>query len=1254
MGKADQEPHQGVLRERFYQSVAETLTLLHAAPGYDRRRALLEVARTLASIMDLPLVWIGRRELAHSRLDIAAAGPKADYASSLRISDDPREPGGCGPAGAVLREGRARLTTVDAPEYAPSLDAARDHGFGSIIVAASGTADGGQLALAVYSREGGPALTPELLDWAQRLADELARFWDDQALFERNLRLGRYREAHRTIQRAMLCQPEPEAVYLTLSETLVKVADAAACIIYVPEGGVLRRIIRVGAVADAVGDLPEPPTHAEGPSLRTPTLAYMQGVPVVRLQPSTHPDVSAAWRIEPLAQMGAIGCWPIFSSVVADDATMRTPDAVLLLVTAEMDAFDADLRQLLDEITDTVGLALRQHRHRQALFQEQDRQTYLALHDALTDLPNRRALDYHLERALVRAARHQRLVAVGMLDLDDLKPINDLHGHAAGDRVLIELAARLNSALRSEDYVARLGGDEFVLVFEDLTAEDDLDILLDRLWQSLQRPILIGESTFHITVSLGIALYPNHAQARGEQLLRLADQAMYQVKARKQQRSSWWALALPEGAAGQQASEDDASAAMPHGQRASALLRDCIDVWQPQLPAMVERLFAAIEAHEGIAGILGGFPPDALDAFKSRLSRHVRTLLYPDLDLDGQRGGAIRAGLCQAACGLEEVWLLQVIEQLRVILTTTLGSGARANRKALAIVLQRLDLEQQWQRDSMRELQRRRGVTLARVHALAWSADDYLQLIEGVVNVLAAHEEVVACAVGRPDASGRMVHEIVAGAVPAEHLRITNSGEVPPIQLNQESPEVDEPVGRAWRMANIQRCEHYGSDPAMALWRDTAMRHGVVSQVAIPLCLPSRKPLAILSLYSHYSGGFQSESQQAFVQQIKAVLELALLHMAPRRQLAALLPAFVRQRWRTIITTGALRMHYQPMIRLADRQVAGFEALARLRDDLGSLLLPASFLPALGAAGLMRLFRDGVIQAVACRQSLVRTGLVTGMSVNVPALALQDSRYARTVEMVLQASGCPVGALRFEALESLAGNGCWALMASAGVQSLKSLVGPAVEDDVVVSRRLLAHLSQSPFDRIKIDQAIIGQVRHDPLGTLRLMRQLIRVGHALGQEVVVEGLESTGMLEAASILGADFGQGFALAHPMPPEALPDWLVRFESERHSPSPASALGALAGALRWEERFVELFDEPYSRDRHVHAGSIAGEYVARAEGVSDALRASHDSMQKAASAGPFDHDYGVQRDVFFSLLVERVLDEERLLERTSLDAA
>ena len=1243
----------GDLRERFYQSVAETLTLLHPAADYDRRKVMFEVATTLASTMDLPLVWIGRRELGQSTLDLVAAGAAAEYAAKLRISDDPRIPGGRGPAAMALREGRPRLAAVADAESTDRGESARRYGLGSVIVAASGTADGGQLALAAYSRAGGAALTDELLDWAQRLADELARFWDDQAQLERNLRLSRYRDAHRAIQRELLDHPEPADIYLTLANTLVDVATASAVMVYVPEGETLRSVVSVGRIAVALGCLPEPPTQAHDGPATAPTQAFADGKPVVRLWPSLQPDLSVEGRHESLAEMAAVGCWPIFSGQPSEANAERRAAAVLLLATAEVDAFDPDMRRLLDEICDTVGLALRQYDHRQALVQEQARQTYLALHDALTDLPNRRALDYHLERALARAARHEHLVAVGMLDLDDLKPINDRYGHAAGDRVLIEVARRLQDSLRSEDSVARVGGDEFVLVFEDLASEDDLTGLLDRLWQSLQRPIVIGDSSINITVSLGVALYPNHAQANGEQLLRLADQAMYHVKTHKQGRSNWWALARTESDA-ELALLDEVSVATPHGEQAAASLRPFVDAWQQQLPVVMERFCSAIEAHASIAALLADFPADALDACKARVIRQLHTLFYPDLELEGQRVGAVKAGICEAACGLEEAWLPEVITQLRGILSGSLVHASRAQQNALAIVLQRLAMEQQWQLESMRDLQRRRDAVLARVHTAAWSADNYLDLLEDVVTVLAAHEEVIVCAAGRPDSSGEMVFELVVGAVPAEYLRITNQGLAPPVRVDRQNTQGDEPIRRAWITGGIERSAHYGSDPAMAMWRDMAMRHGIVSHVAVALRLPPYKPVAMLVLYSPFAGGFRSESQQSFVTQVRAVLELALLRLLPRHQLAALLPAFVRKRWRSMLASRALRMHYQPVVRLADGEVTGFEALARLRDDLGTLLMPASFLPALGADDLIVLFRHGLAQAVACRQSLARTGLVLGVSVNVPSAAMRDVRYAQTVDTVLQANDCPVGSLRFEALEPVSGTSCWSRMAESGVQSLKWLDRHTLEDGMAVNRNLVARLCQSPFDRIKVDQAIIAHVRKDPLGTLRLLRQLIRVGHDLSMEVVVEGLESPGMIEAASILGADFGQGFALARPMAAEQLPDWLDSFKPAAADAVARCALGALAAALRWDERLVDLFDETWSRDRHVRADSGAAGYLHTAEGLPVALRSSHDAMRDAAVHGPFASEYGRQRDLFFSLLVEQVLVEEQHYDRDEPAAA
>jgi hypothetical protein len=127
------------------------------------------------------------------------------------------------------------------------------------------------------------------------------------------------------------------------------------------------------------------------------------------------------------------------------------------------------------------------------------------------------------------------------------------------------------------------------------------------------------------------------------------------------------------------------------------------------------------------------------------------------------------------------------------------------------------------------------------------------------------------------------------------------------------------------------------------------------------------------------------------------------------------------------------------------------------------------------------------------------------------------------------------------------------------------------------------------------------------------------------------------------MLAADFGQGFALAHPMPPEILSHWLAGFTSRGRGASPRRARGALAAALRWEERFVELFDEPWSRERHVRAGVI-GEYLREDGDAAGALLASQRGMLDAAARGPFDAEYGRRRDEFFSLLVERALAEEQ----------
>jgi diguanylate cyclase (GGDEF)-like protein len=166
----------------------------------------------------------------------------------------------------------------------------------------------------------------------------------------------------------------------------------------------------------------------------------------------------------------------------------------------------------------------------------------MALFDPLTRLPNRRAIEQRLAGAIERADRHGTLLAVGMLDLDDFKPVNDRYGHATGDALLRELAARLQSRMRGSDLLGRLGGDEFVVVLEELDGArllEQLGALLERLHGALDAAFEFdSHPPLRIGMSMGLALYPHDARD-ADALLRAADLAMYQTKADKGSRTRW-------------------------------------------------------------------------------------------------------------------------------------------------------------------------------------------------------------------------------------------------------------------------------------------------------------------------------------------------------------------------------------------------------------------------------------------------------------------------------------------------------------------------------------------------------------------------------------------------------------------------------------------------------------------------------------------------------------------------------------------
>jgi diguanylate cyclase (GGDEF)-like protein len=155
---------------------------------------------------------------------------------------------------------------------------------------------------------------------------------------------------------------------------------------------------------------------------------------------------------------------------------------------------------------------------------------HLALHDPLTDLPNRALILDRIEQMLARSRREHTPVAVLFLDLDNFKDVNDSLGHAAGDKLLVGVAARLTSAIRQEDTVGRLGGDEFVVLAEGASLAAGAEMVAERILDVLAAPFEIAgiESRLLVTASIGIA---EGRRATPDELLRDADIALYQAKA---------------------------------------------------------------------------------------------------------------------------------------------------------------------------------------------------------------------------------------------------------------------------------------------------------------------------------------------------------------------------------------------------------------------------------------------------------------------------------------------------------------------------------------------------------------------------------------------------------------------------------------------------------------------------------------------------------------------------------------------------
>lgn len=662
----------------------------------------------------------------------------------------------------------------------------------------------------------------------------------------------------------------------------------------------------------------------------------------------------------------------------------------------------------------------------------------------------------------------------------------------------------------------------------------------------------------------------------------------------------------------------------PFGPAAAEVLARAGPVLGGATGEFMARFHTALLAHAGAGAVLARLDPAEADALRDRQERHLAHLTSPSLTEAETVGRSRRVGRVHAMVGVEVDWYAAaLVEYQRAVLVTVAASEELAADVAAlhAVIAQRLGVDLQGVLSGHRDDHAGLARAMMAVSRVAVSAENVPDLIRGVFDALVTMDGIAAGWFGRPDPAGVFRREVGAGEGAEDLLTGSGGDGRVPITTSVSDPSGLGPSGRAWRSGAIERTDAYTTDPTTAPWHAIGRRHGWRASAAVPLTGGDGAVRALLNLYAHWPGYFAPPARRGFLTQLRQTLEpaLARLEADGRGAGAAVRDHRTRARSLSRLEGGEVRMLYQPVVSLRGGRVLKLEALARLVDG-ARLIGPAEFLPAMGDAELLRLFDLGLDRGLTALAAWEGEGLVTGVALNLPTSCLRDPRYVAVVDRALARHGTDPARLTLELLETgLAGED--ARWHGQVLQELRSLGVHLAEDDLGAGYSSLFRLRSIPFTEVKLDQGFIRDAERSPREGLGFVHPLANLAHSLGLTVVAEGLETDGLVEAAALLGADAGQGFAIARPMEADAVPGWASGFRPAPPSGRPVTALGALAGHLAWEQRRSAVRTSPSLARLASLDDCPLTAYLGGLDGDAAALADAHRALHAAALDEPGD---------------------------------
>lgn len=839
---------------------------------------------------------------------------------------------------------------------------------------------------------------------------------------------------------------------------------------------------------------------------------------------------------------------------------LRGKVRVLMGVYHEQDnVFDEDLKKLIEELARSLTRGLEQLLMKRRIEHERARQKHMLLHDPLTGLPNRASLEQYLSGALMRARKQGLALIVGVLDLDGFSQVNERFGRDAGDRLLREFGTRLQAFFSEGDMVARYGGDEFIFVMEGLGSQSEWMSRLGPLREFVGREMgLPGAGTYVPKIAMGVSSFPEDDSEEGG-LVRHAVQCLHEIKSGNEPEGGWWkrwGSDTGRTVAGAQTET--------YGSGAAACLRAAMITLRRVAEEFPERFLASRAKHPVIDTLLNRLGGDDVDFLTARLEQHLQVLHALELTAAEHATHAETMGRRNALSGIDQAILMDLASEYNRLLHLRIHGDRNLQpalkQQILDLMRSRLDRELGYQLHALQKLWNDRqewltSQSLKLSRAVSWP-DACQTFLESLHELYGFMGGVYIRISDTEDIEFEYGSEAVTDYI----QRLENAG-----VLNASRHLTGEPGApahlRVWQTEQLETNVSYVTDPHLQKFRGAALASGIRSAAFLPILDHQERMVGSLGLFGRHPGQFEFSEIRLFLHSVAHLLNQSW-HRFHRKNPDRLTAEFRRQ-YRSTLTEEGVVMLFQPIVDLRTGQVVKLEALARLRDRDGGLVSPALFLPGFGSRELVKLFALGLRKSLQALASWRSTWPELKLGVNLPATVLMSIDCAGLVAETLAQCRLPAEVLALEILED--GEFHDMAISREKLEALIAMGVVLVMDDLGAGYSSLLRLRSFPFHVVKVDQGLVRETEKSPKEVINFVYGLVRLAKSLDLKVVVEGLESDALVEMASVLGAHFGQGYALARPMPAEKVSEWIQAFHWKAPAGQPVTELGQLALAAR-----------------------------------------------------------------------------------------